>query len=76
MRGWRDVDATMNSLTIILEFDQHNFGGHPPPGTLVILIYNFVVVEIIGFDPREARQGDLAIGVALFRFYIRTSIWL
>jgi len=42
----------------------------------VVLISNFVVVEIIGFDPREARQGDLAIGVALFGFYIRTSIWL
>jgi hypothetical protein len=42
----------------------------------VILISNLAVVEIIRFDPKEARQGDLAIGVALFGFYIRASIWL
>jgi hypothetical protein len=55
MRGWRDADATVNSWTIISEFDQHNFGGYPPLGTLVILVSNFVAIEIIGFDPREAR---------------------
>jgi hypothetical protein len=76
MRGWRDTHAIMNNWTIISEFDQHNFGGQPPPCTLVIFIFNFVAIEIIGFDSREARQGDFAIGVALFGFYIRASIWL
>jgi len=30
----------------------------------------FAIVEIIGFDPREAKQGYLVIGVALSRFDI------
>jgi hypothetical protein len=66
----------MNNQITISEFDQHNFEGHPPLGTLVIHTSCFVVVEIIRFDPKEARQGDLVIGVALYGFYIKTIIWL
>jgi hypothetical protein len=45
----------MNNKTTISEFDQCHFKGHPPQGTLVIRISSFAMVEIIGFDPREAR---------------------
>jgi hypothetical protein len=33
-------------------------------------------MEIMGFDPREARQGDIAIIMALLGFFIRATIWL
>jgi hypothetical protein len=42
----------------------------------MIHISSFVVMEIVGFDPREARQGDIAIRVALSGFFIRATIWL
>jgi hypothetical protein len=66
----------MNNRTTISKFDQHNFEGHPPPCTLVICIFGFATTKIIGFDPREARQGDLVIDVALLGFFIITTIWL
>jgi hypothetical protein len=31
---------------------------------------------MIGFDPKEARQGNLAIDVALLGFFIIITIWL
>jgi hypothetical protein len=31
----------------------------------MIHILGFVVIQIMGFDPREAKQGDIVIGVAL-----------
>jgi hypothetical protein len=31
----------------------------------VICNFGFIVIKIMGFDPREARQGDIAIEVAL-----------
>jgi hypothetical protein len=54
-RQWRNVDAKMNSRTTILKFDQCQFEGHPPLGTLVIRISGFIAIEIVGFDPREVR---------------------
>jgi hypothetical protein len=54
----------------------NHFEGHPPPSTLAICNFGFIVIKIMGFDPREARQGDIAIGVALLRFFIQTTIWL
>jgi hypothetical protein len=66
----------MNNITTILEFDQHHFEGHPPLGALVIHIFGFATTEIVGFDPREARQGDLVIRVALLAFFIKTVVWL
>ncbi len=55
----------MNNRTTILKFDQHRFEGHPPLGTLVIHIFGFATIKMIRFDPKEARQGELAIGIAL-----------
>jgi hypothetical protein len=66
----------MNNITEILEFDQHHFEGHPPLGTLVIHISSFATIKIVGFDLREARQGDLVIGVVLLGFFIKTIVWL
>jgi hypothetical protein len=43
---------------------------------LVIHISSFFTIKNVGFDPREGRQGDIAIGVTLSRFFIRTTIWL
>jgi hypothetical protein len=31
----------------------------------MIHIFGFVVIEIVGFDPREAKQGDIVIKDAL-----------
>jgi len=60
----------MSNRITTSKFDQHHFEGHPPLGTLMISIPSFVKIEIMGFDPREARQGDIAIGVALSEFFI------
>jgi hypothetical protein len=66
----------MNNITTISKFDQHHLEGHPPCNTLVIHIFGFAAIEIVGFDPREVRQGDLAIGVVLSGFFIKAIIWL
>ncbi len=73
---WKSGIARMKNRTIISKFDQHNFERHSPPSTLVIHIFGFAITEIIRFDPKEARQGDLAIGVALLRFFTRATLWL
>jgi hypothetical protein len=66
----------MNNRTTILKFDQHQFEGHPPLGILVIRISSVAIIGIIGFDPKEARQGDLVIGVALLGLFIKIVVWL
>jgi hypothetical protein len=66
----------MNNKIIVFKFDRCHFEGHPPPSTLVIQIFGFVVIEIMGFDPREARQGNITIEMALSSFFIRVVIWL
>ncbi len=50
--------------------------GTPPLGSLILHIVGFAIVQIVGFDPKEARPGDLAIGIALSRFFIRAAVWL
>jgi len=60
----------MNNKITTFEFDQHHFKGHPPLGTLLISIFGFAIIEIMGFDPREARQGDISIKIALLEFFI------
>jgi hypothetical protein len=60
----------MNNKIIISEFDWCHFEGHPPLSTLMIHIFGFAVVEIVRFNLREARQGDIAVKVALLRFFI------
>jgi hypothetical protein len=60
----------MSDEITIFEFDWCHFEGHPPPSTLVIHIYCFVVIEIVRFGPRETRQGGIAVKVALLRFFI------
>jgi hypothetical protein len=32
-------------------------------------------MQIVGFDLREARPVDLAIGVALFGLYVQVAVW-
>jgi hypothetical protein len=66
----------MNSRHIVLEFAQRNFEGHPPPSTLVLRITGFAIVQTMGFDPRDAKPGDIDVGKTLSGFYIRTRIWL
>jgi len=59
----------MNNKITTFEFDQHHFEGHPPP-TLMLSIFGFAIIEIMGLDPREARQGDIIIRVTLSEFFI------
>jgi hypothetical protein len=42
----------------------------------VIHISSFAIIKIIGFDPKEVRQGNLAIIVTLLRFFIKIAVWL
>jgi hypothetical protein len=65
IRLWKIVVVRMNNKITIFVFHQCHFEGHPPLSTLVIHISSFDVIEIVGFDPSEARQGDIAIEVAL-----------
>jgi hypothetical protein len=60
----------MSNKTTIFEFDQHQFEGHLPPCNLVIHIFGFGPIEIVRFDPREARQGDITICMGLYGFFI------
>jgi hypothetical protein len=48
----------------------------PLPNALVICNFGFIVIKIMGFDPREARQGDIVIKMALLGFFIQATIWL
>jgi hypothetical protein len=48
----------------------------PLPGALVICNFGFIIIKIMGFDPRKARQGDIVIRVALSGFFIQVVIWL
>lgn len=60
----------MNDKFIVLEFDQRNFGRQLILGTLILHVNGFATLQIIGFEPREARPDDLAIGIAYLKFYI------
>jgi hypothetical protein len=60
----------MSGKFIILEFDQRNFGRQPISSTLILHVTGFATLQIVGFEPREATPDDLAIGIALSRFYI------
>lgn len=59
---------------MIMEFDQRQFGKHPPLGSLILHILGFATIQIVGFDPKETRHGDLAIGIALFWFFILAAV--
>ncbi len=65
IRIWRIATIRMSNKITTFEFDQHHFEGHPPPGTLMLSISSFAIIEIMGFDPREARQGDIIIRITL-----------
>jgi hypothetical protein len=51
----------MSSNIIVVEFDQQQFEGYPLPGSLILRVVGFANLQIMGFDPREARPGNLAI---------------
>ncbi len=70
IRLWKIIIVKMNNKNTIFEFDRCHFEGHPPPSTLMIHIFGFAVIEIVRFNLREARQGDIVVKVALLRFFI------
>jgi hypothetical protein len=55
----------MSGRFIVIEFDQRNFGRQPILGTLILHVIGFATLQIVGFEPREVRPNDLAIGIAL-----------
>ncbi len=73
---WGVVVIKMNTKITITDIDQRQFEKHPPPSTVVIHISSFAIIKIIGFDPKEVRQGNLAIIVTLLRFFIKIAVWL
>lgn len=76
IRLWKIIVVKMNNRITIFEFDRCHFEGHPPPSTLVIHIFGFAIIEIVQFSLREVKQGNIAVKMALFRFFIGTTIWL
>jgi hypothetical protein len=65
----------MSNKSAIEAFDQHQFERHPPPSTLIMCILGFAIINIIGFDPKQAIPCDIATDVALFGFYIHAIKW-
>jgi hypothetical protein len=74
-RLWRNITDNMSNKSAIEAFDQHQFERHPPPSTLIMCILGFVIINIIGFDPKQAIPCDIATDVALFGFYIHAIKW-
>jgi hypothetical protein len=66
----------MSGRVYLWRFDQHQFGKYPPPRTLVLHIVSFATIQIVGFDPRDMKLGNIAIGVALSGYYIRATMWI
>jgi hypothetical protein len=66
----------MNGRVIIVEFDQHQFGKYPPIGTLVLRIVSFATIQIVGFDSRDMKLGNIVVGVALSGYFIRSTMWI
>jgi hypothetical protein len=66
----------MSGRVVIAKFDQHQFGNYPPPRTLVLHIVSFATIQIVGFDPRDTKPGDITVGVALLGYSIRTTMWI
>jgi len=40
----------------------------------VFCIIAFATLQIVGFDPKNAKLGDIVVGVVQFEFYIRAAI--
>ncbi len=66
----------MFSNIIIVEFDQQRFERYPPLGSLILRIFGFADLQIMGLGPREVRPRDLTICIALFGFSIEAVVWL
>jgi hypothetical protein len=64
------ICLVMSGKFIVLEFDQRNFGRQPISGTLILHVTRFATLQIVGFEPREAKLNDLTIGIAFLGFYI------
>jgi hypothetical protein len=74
-RLWRNITDNMSNKNAIEAFDQHQFERHPPPSTLILRILGFAIINIIGFDPKQAIPSDIVVGVTMFGFYIHAIIW-
>jgi hypothetical protein len=46
---WSFYQGEMSNKTTMTAFDQHQFEGYPPPGTLVLCISRFATIEILRF---------------------------
>jgi hypothetical protein len=66
----------MSSNIIVVEFDQRRFEMYPPLESLILRIFGFVDLQIMGLNPREVKPRDLAICIALFGFSIEAIVWL
>ncbi len=60
----------------ILSFDEISFPMEPNVGTMVIQIIGFTLEIIIGFDPSIVEVGDLVVGVAQSRFFMKVALWI
>jgi hypothetical protein len=58
-----------------LEFDE-GFSWDPQAGSLILKIVGFTSLKIIGFDPFEAKVGDIAITIIHVGFFFKATIWL
>ncbi len=37
---------------------------------------SFATIQIVGFEPRDAKPRDIDVGITLFGFYSKATIWL
>ncbi len=44
--------------------------------TLILRIIGFAIIVIIGFDPTNAKVGDIVMGMIQVGFFIEVALWL
>jgi hypothetical protein len=59
-----------------MSFDEISFLMEPSVGTMVIQITGFTLVIIIGFYPSIVEIGNVVVGVAQSRFFMKVASWI
>jgi hypothetical protein len=61
---------------LLLCFDFYASQGGPTRGAVVLRSEGFGVVTIVGFDPKAARVGDIAVEIDHSGFHTRVEVWV
>lgn len=44
--------------------------------TSILRIIGFAIIVIVRFDPRNAKVGDIAMGMIQVGFFMKVALWL